>query len=253
MSFTIWLLVGGLVGAIGTLIGAGGGFILMPILLFAYRGTNPESLTAWSLVAVLFNSASGTIAYARSRRIDYRSGILFALAALPGAWYGARLTARLSMTWFALLFGGFLTVVSMYLFVRSTRHSYIDTRITQGHYNQWLGAALSLLVGLISNIFGIGGGILHVPLLVYVLRFPTHIATATSHFVLVITVFVGVIVHIASGSLRFDLVPLVPLVIGVSLGAQVGAHYSSRLSGPWIIRSLSIGLIAVGLRLMMVR
>ncbi len=251
MPFAIWLTLGLLVGAMGTLIGAGGGFLLMPILLFAYRGAKPEVLTAWSLVAVLFNSASGTIAYARSRRIDYRSGIVFALAALPGAWFGARLTSHLSTSWFALLFGGFLVVVSTYLVVRSTRHVDTESAAALGHYNHWLGAALSLLVGLISNVFGIGGGILHVPLLVYLLGFPTHIATATSHFVLVITVLVGVIAHVASGSLSYQFLPLVPLVIGVSLGAQVGAHYSSRLSGPWIIRSLAIGLVAVGIRLMM--
>jgi uncharacterized protein len=255
MPFVIWLTLGLLVGAMGTLIGAGGGFLLMPILLFAYRRASPEVLTAWSLVAVLFNSASGSIAYARSRRIDYRSGIVFALAALPGAWFGARLTSHLSTSWFALLFGGFLLMVSTYLLVRSTRR--VDNGAVAerelGHYNLWLGAGLSLLVGLISNVFGIGGGILHVPLLVYLLGFPTHIATATSHFVLVITVLVGVIAHVAAGSLKFEFLPLVPLVIGVSLGAQVGAHYSSRLSGPWIIRSLAIGLVAVGIRLMMVR
>jgi uncharacterized protein len=255
MPFAIWLTVGLLVGAEGTLIGAGGGFLLMPILLFAYRGANPEILTAWSLVAVLFNSASGSLAYARSRRIDYHSGIVFALAALPGAWFGARLTSHLSKSWFGLLFGGFLVMVSTYLLVRSTRRVDEGSALREAHgrYNLWLGATLSLLVGLIANVFGIGGGILHVPLLVYVLGFPTHIATATSHFVLVVTVLVGVLAHFASGSLSFEFLPLVPLVVGVSLGAQVGAHYSSRLSGPWIIRSLAIGLVAVGIRLMMIR
>jgi len=143
--------------------------------------------------------------------------------------------------------------MSTYLLVRSMRHVDTELQTGLGPYNLWLGAALSLLVGLISNVFGIGGGILHVPLLVYLLGFPTHIATATSHFVLVITVLVGVLAHVASGSLRFEFLPLVPLVIGVSLGAQVGAHYSSKLSGPWIIRSLAIGLVAVGLRLVLSR
>jgi hypothetical protein len=255
MQFAIWLTVGLLVGALGTLIGAGGGFLLMPILLFAYRGRSPEALTAWSLVAVLFNSASGSVAYARSRRIDYRSGMVFAFAALPGAWFGARLTSHLSKSWFALLFGGCLVLVSVYLLVRSARQ--VDKLTTPekvpDRHNLWLGAALSVLVGLISNVFGIGGGILHVPLLVYVLGFPTHVATATSHFVLAITVLVGVLAHVASGSLSFEFLPLVPLVLGVAVGAQVGAQYSSRLSGPWIIRSLAIGLVAVGIRLMMYR
>jgi len=255
MAFVLWLTIGLLVGALGTLIGAGGGFLLVPILLLAYRGTSPEVLTAWSLVAVLFNSASGSIAYARSRRIDYRSGIVFALAALPGAWFGAKLTAHISTSWFSLLFGGFLVLMSTYLLVWSMRHldPAPELEAVPRRYNLWLGAALSLLVGLISNVFGIGGGILHVPLLVYLLGFPTHIATATSHFVLVVTVLVGVLSHLASGSLSFEFLPLAPLVVGVSLGAQIGAHYSSKLSGPWIIRSLGIGLVAVGVRLIMMR
>lgn len=255
MSFAIWLTVGLLVGAMGTLIGAGGGFLLMPILLFAYRGLSPGVLTAWSLVAVLFNSASGSIAYARSRRIDYRSGVVFSLAALPGAWFGAQLTSYLSRSWFALLFGGFLVLVSTYLLFRSSRHVNAVSLPSNARrlHNLWLGAALSLLVGLVSNVFGIGGGILHVPLLVYVLGFPAHIATATSHFVLLITVLVGVFAHVATGTLTLKILPLVPLVLGISLGAQVGAHYSSRLSGPWIIRSLAVGLAAVGLRLVVNR
>jgi uncharacterized membrane protein YfcA len=255
MSYAIWLTVGLLIGAVGTLIGAGGGFLLMPILLFAYPGVSPGVLTAWSLLAVLFNSGSGTIAYARSRRIDYRAGIVFALAALPGAWFGAQLTSYLSRSWFALLFGGFLMVVSTLLLFRSTHRvgsvSPIKKALSRLHL--WLGAALSLLVGLVSNVFGIGGGILHVPLLVYILGFPTHIATATSHFVLVITVLVGVLAHVASGTLPLQVLPLIPLLLGISFGAQVGAHYSNRLSGPWIIRSLAIGLAAVGLRLIVNR
>jgi uncharacterized protein len=251
MSFAVWLAIGLLVGAMGTLIGAGGGFLLMPVLLAAYHGASPEVLTAWSLVAVLFNSASGTVAYAHGRRIDYRSGLVFALAALPGAWFGARLTSHLSRSWFALLFGGFLVAVSLYLLVRSNRRGDQSSAPEEApkRYNLWLGAALSVLVGLISNVFGIGGGILHVPLLVYALGFPTHVATATSHFVLVITVLVGVLAHLVSGTLSLQVIPLVPLVVGMSLGAQVGAHYSARLSGPWIIRSLAVGLAAVGLRL----
>jgi uncharacterized membrane protein YfcA len=159
MPFAIWLTVGLFVGGLGTLIGAGGGFLLVPILLFAYRGINPEVLTAWSLVAVFFNSVSGTVAYARQRRIDYRSGIVFASAALPGAWFGARLTSYLSRSWFTLLFGAFLLMVSTFLLLRATKNKGAAAPIgnTQNRYTLWWGAAFSLLVGLVSNVFGIGG------------------------------------------------------------------------------------------------
>jgi uncharacterized membrane protein YfcA len=77
------------VGAFGTLIGAGGGFILTPILLLLYPHDSAQALTAISLTAVVFNAASGSAAYARQRRIDFRSGTIFALATLPGAIGGA--------------------------------------------------------------------------------------------------------------------------------------------------------------------
>jgi uncharacterized membrane protein YfcA len=252
MQFFIWLLTGLLVGALGTLIGAGGGFLLMPLLLFVYRGRNPEELTAWSLAIVLCNSASGSIAYARAKRIDYRSGTLFTLAALPGAWFGAQLTAHLSRSWFALLFGVFLIAISGYLLLRSSGDedgSAADIELSRGKL--WLGAALSLLVGVISNVFGIGGGILHVPLLVYGVGFATHRATATSHFVLAITALVGVLAHVAAHSLSLELVPLLPLAVGATVGAQIGAYFSPRVRGPWIIRSLALGLVAVGIRLVL--
>jgi len=67
------VLIGFAVGAFGTLIGAGGGFILTTILLLLYPHDSPQTLTAISLAAVFFNAASGSAAYARQRRIDYRT------------------------------------------------------------------------------------------------------------------------------------------------------------------------------------
>ena len=77
------------VGTYGTLIGAGGGFVLMPILLLIYPDDSPELLTSISLAVVFFNTLSGSEAYAFMKRIDYKSGLLFAGAAIPGAVFGA--------------------------------------------------------------------------------------------------------------------------------------------------------------------
>ena len=69
---------------------ARGFFVLMPILLLAYPDDSPDLLTAISLAVVFFNALSGSIAYGRMRRIDYKSGLLMAATALPGAVIGAR-------------------------------------------------------------------------------------------------------------------------------------------------------------------
>ena len=82
-------LLGFAVGVFGTLVGAGGGFILTPVLLLIYPQSTPALITAISLIVVFFNAGSGSLAYARQKRIDYRSGVVFALCTLPGSVLGA--------------------------------------------------------------------------------------------------------------------------------------------------------------------
>ena len=64
------VLLGIAVGTYGTMIGAGGGFVLVPLLLILYPGKPPEAITSISLAVVFLNAASGTVAYVRQRRID---------------------------------------------------------------------------------------------------------------------------------------------------------------------------------------
>src|SRR5919106_4850228 len=90
----LWLLpLGLLIGALGTLIGAGGGFILVPILLLVYPNEKTELITSISLAVVFFNALSGSSAYARMKRIDYKSCVIFSIATIPGAILGALSTA----------------------------------------------------------------------------------------------------------------------------------------------------------------
>src|SRR5512146_826950 len=86
---SLLVLLGVAVGGVGTLVGAGGGFLLTPVLLLVYPHDPPQTITAISLAAVWANSTSGSLAYARQRRIDYRSGLVFGAATLPGAVGGA--------------------------------------------------------------------------------------------------------------------------------------------------------------------
>ena len=91
-DFLVWpglVLLGLLVGAYGTMIGAGGGFILVPVLLLLYPDDSPELVTSISLGAVFFNAVSGSFAYIRQRRVDFLAGNAFAAATIPGAIAGA--------------------------------------------------------------------------------------------------------------------------------------------------------------------
>ncbi|NJD09284.1 MAG: sulfite exporter TauE/SafE family protein, partial [Gemmatimonadetes bacterium] len=114
----------------------------------------------------------------------------------------------------------------------------------------WLcGAVLSFFVVFFSSVLGIGGGIIHVPVMIHFLGFPAHIATATSHFILAISAGVGAGTHIALGHLLAG--PAILMGIGVVGGAQVGARLAQRMRGTRIIRLLSLALIVVALRLLL--
>lgn len=108
-----------------------------------------------------------------------------------------------------------------------------------------------LPLGFAVGTFGtlIGGGIIHVPVLVHVLNFSVHIATATSHFVLAAMSLSGTVVHILSGALSKGAIQVAALALGALFGAQLGAKLSNRFHGVWIIRSLAVALGLVGIRI----
>jgi uncharacterized membrane protein YfcA len=248
----LWLVpVGVLVGTFGTLIDAGGGFILAPVLPLMYPYESPEILTSISLAVVFFNALSGSGAYARMRRIDYRSGVLFAVATVPGAVVGALTTGYIPRRAFDLLFGTCMIVAALFLLVRQGRarseqqcgahhihRTLIDTEGTRYtfSYNPVLGVVLSVVVGYFSSLLGIGGGIIHVPVMARVLHFPVHIATATSHFTLAVMALAGTLVHIATGTFHHGIRRTIALALGVLIGAQLGARLSHAVHGVWILR-----------------
>lgn len=274
MGFWIlWVVVGLLIGTMGTLIGAGGGFLLVPLLLLAFPGFSPEQVTAVSIAVVAANAISGTAAYARAQRIDYKAGILFAIATVPGSVLGVYATNLIPKEWFQFMFALLLLLLSVYLFVRNRNaagaHSsgavqkgrfFLSSTIRDksGHvysyrYNWLLGVCISVAVGFISPLLGIGGGIIHVPAMVNWLSFPVHIATSTSHFVLAIMSSVSVVVHFLDGNYADpELRKLIlALAIGVLPGAQLGARLSQRISTKGIVKALAICLALVGIRILM--
>jgi uncharacterized membrane protein YfcA len=270
MEWTGLLVLGFAVGVYGTLIGAGGGFLLVPILLMAYPGKAPTTITAISMAMVLANAVSGAVAYARMGRIHYRAGIMFALATVPGAIIGAKVVDFIDPRTFAIIMALFLLAIAAFLILRPREESKL---LVQGNgggdallpgvkppppdfpFNARLGVLLSLAVGFIASMLGVGGGIMHVPALVSLLRFPVHVATATSHFVLVFTALAAVLTHAFDLKLGTqDLIQFVaPLAIGVIPGAQLGAMLAKKVKGPWILRALGIALVLVAARLLMTK
>jgi uncharacterized membrane protein YfcA len=124
-----------------------------------------------------------------------------------------------------------------------------DGTVQSWSYNPVLGVAVSVVIGFVSSLLGIGGGFIHVPVMVDLLNFPVHVASATSHFTLTVMSAVGSAVHLLTGTLVGGAARVVPLSIGVVIGAQMGARLAQRMRGAWIIRALVLALAFVGARL----
>lgn len=246
---TILLLaaIGLVVGAVGTLVGAGGGFLLAPVLLVLYPHDSPQTLTSISLAAVCANSTSGTLAYLRQRRVDVRNGLIFGAAAMPGAVGGALAVDHVPRAAFDAIMAAALGSVAIWLAISGRK----ARPVRQGPVPVGRGVALSAVVGFVSSFLGIGGGVFHVPLLVMALGYPTHVATATSHFVLALMSGGAVVTHAIQGSyhagdgLRRSLV----LAVALAVGAQAGARASVRVPALAIERLLAVALLLVAVRL----
>jgi uncharacterized protein len=262
------VLLGCGVGAFGTLVGAGGGFLLTPILLLVYPHDSPGTITAISLAVVWCNAISGSGAYAWQRRIDYRSGWVFAAAGLPGAVLGASAVNLVARSVFDALMGIVLLAVAVWLLVgkpaavetEAGRRGRSPRRVrdrdgVEFRYSVavWRGALFSAAIGFASSFLGIGGGILHVPVLIGLLGFPVHIATATSHFVLAWVTGAGVATHLVAGDYQHAgvAVRIVWLAAGVIGGAQLGARMSRRASGAVIKLALAVSVLVLGARLVL--
>ena len=284
MWHNVWLVaVGVIIGAVGTLVGAGGGFLLVPYLILVERLRTHVAVSI-SMAVVFWNALSGTAEYLRQKRTDIRSGLLFTASALPGALIGTAVSPLLSGELFRIIFSLLLLLVTYRLLggkmypdrnkaqvgslqpsirtiqtADSIESGVIDTaavyaftrsiedigqkaerkRVTRfvtdlfGHsyaysFRPSVGIILSFFVGIYSGLFGVGGGILHVPIMVGILDFPIHIATATSHFVLVFTSFASSVENVLMGS--FYAWYVFYLSVGVAVGAQIGARIANRVS-----------------------
>ena len=272
MSWWELLLVplGFAVGAYGTLVGAGGGFVLVPVLLLIYPHEKPASITSISLAVVFFNALSGSAAYARLKRIDYTTGLVFAAASLPGAVGGAYLVGAVPRDVFDVIFGVVLLFLAAYTLWSVGRTQtmrapltgrFVIRRVMPGReegsefrysFNMLHGIFFSAGIGFFSSLLGIGGGVISVPMMITVLHVPVHIAVATSQFVLAFMSAEGSAVHLLNSDLAgANVVRALLIAAGAIPGAQVGAQLSRRFKGPVIARLLVIGLVVVGVRLLL--
>eukprot|EP00130_Batrachochytrium_dendrobatidis_P008530 XP_006683405.1 hypothetical protein BATDEDRAFT_28917 [Batrachochytrium dendrobatidis JAM81] len=188
---------------IGAVAGIGGGVILVPSLFFmqsisdTFSWATPQAIVGISLVTMIFTGLSSTLAYVKGKRIDYRTGLLFLIGSIPGGIVGSWLNQFINADVFLLYFGILMIVISLLMFIKRDRFTTrldpasngMRTFTLQGITYQYrvpvLSAIiLSLCVGILSGLFGIGGGSIIVPAMILLFGVPAHIATATSMFMI---------------------------------------------------------------------
>jgi uncharacterized protein len=267
----LWLVlvgIGLLAGAIGALVGLGGGIIIVPSLLYLGTSTNiideltPQVAVGVSTIIMIFTGLSSTLSYLKHKVVDYKAGLIFFIGSAPGGIIGAYVNKNLNAEAFSLYFGIFMVFMAIVLLVKNHLKPMLfkpgkgkivkKYKTESGHsfsygYHPLLAVWISFIVGFSSGLFGIGGGALMVPVMMLLFFFPPHMAVATSMFMVFLSSITNSITHISLGNVywpyAFALIP------GAWFGAKLGAFINTRLKSASLENMLKIVLIIIGLRL----
>jgi uncharacterized membrane protein YfcA len=229
----------------GSLIGLGGGFVVIPVMRLAFN-TPPALLAGTSLVFVFANTGASAFGYIRQKRVDFALAAPLIIGAIPGSVFGAIAVHWFSPQGFDYAYGTTLVILAALVLWRRKGSERKPFERTFAH--RWpVAIAAGVLVGIFSSLFGIGAGLVLVPLLLVAARMPPHIVAATSGFTILCTSPVGILAQALTHDV--DWISAVPLVIGGIAGGSIAPAISRRVSSPQLITLLAIGLIlaAVGL------
>jgi len=254
--------LGTIASILGTLVGLGGGFIVIPVLRLVY-GIAPAVTAGVSLFMVLANAVSGTIAYQRQGRADGQAAFLVAATGIPFSILGAYLVQRVPPLGFDLPYAALLVYFAIDILGRRNRSlepgaphpAYLRERVLTDRYGEtfryFSNVPLTLVcgafLGFFGAFFGVGGGLVFLPFFIVLFRMPAHVATASSTLAILLTSPVGVAVHALHGDV--DWILALPLAAGGLAGGQIGPPLARRLSSPRLLTVLSLVLLAAAIAL----
>ncbi len=265
--FAVLASLGLSVGVVGAMVGVGGGFLIVPALLFLFPDATPAQVTSISLTAVFSNALSASIGYRRRRSQDYRTALILITLAAPAAIGGALLTRITDRAPFEVIFGAALIAGSVYLLARSLLEDHSPepsqtgrrrTIVLRGgrrfeyRVNEPLAAAVAPVAGFVAGFFGIGGGIINVPFMLIALKMPSAVAVPTSQLELTVAAALALAVHLVAGigeSGQWTMAGIVGL--GTLLGAQIGVRLAPRVSARLVLSIIGAGLMFAGVRLLL--
>ena len=262
LSLGALALCGALAGTLGSLVGIGGGVLLIPILTLGF-GIDMRIATATSLVAVVATSTASGSVYVGTGLANMRLGMSLEVATSIGGVTGGLLAAGLSTSVLARVFA-FILVVTAVLMLRGREEphglpptpgdvvaqmprgeqkpgtldaAYYDERdrrlVSYRPVRLALGSAVALLAGVLSGLLGVGGGFLKVPAMNLGMRVPLRVAAATSNFMIGVTAASSLFVYFARGEVQ----PL--LAAPVAIGWPAAHSWVPASPGPRPRRSSS--------------
>jgi uncharacterized membrane protein YfcA len=235
MDFNITLLITitfvFVIAFIFSMFGQGGGSVYSPLLiLLAY----PVLLsTSTSLVLNLITSVSAGYIFYRNKMIDFKTSFIFAPGISIGAFMGGSLAKFVNTTILLWLFVFFLVGVGARMVYAYWEKGKVEEKPPKGFSTAMyaLIAFFGFAVGVISGLLGVGGGILIVPFMVYVCKYPTKFAAGASHLIISFSALAGIIGHAASHRLDIPLILItgVAVLIGGNLGARVSMKVKTKM------------------------
>ncbi len=266
------LLAAGGVGAgvFGSLLGLGGGILIVPLLTVGF-GIPFREAVGVSLVCVIVTSSAAAGVYLERHTANLRLGMLLEVFTASGALLGGLVAFLLPERVLAGLFAALLAYTAFSMLRRSRAQAapstpaaadgpgaataagqdpdgppkgLADVVAGPGYRPRRLGAGAggSLGAGVISALLGVGGGIVKVPLMHLVMGVPLKVATATSNLMIGVTAAASAVVYLLRGSI--DPYVAGPTAVGVFAGAMVGSRLAARIDVR-ILRLLFVGVLAL--------
>ncbi len=264
LDFVVLLaLISIVAGVLGSLVGLGGGVIVVPVLTLLFHVDIRLAIGA-SIISVIATSSGAAAAYVRERMTNLRAGMFLEIATTTGAVTGAYLTTVLPARFLFILFGVVLgySAIAMYrkrkaaalLSVSNDRianyfklhGSYYDDaekkEISYKVVGTKPGLALMFVAGMVSALLGIGSGALKVPAMDLAMHLPMKVSTATSNFMIGVTAAASAGVYFARG--QIDPIIAAPVAAGVLGGSMMGAKVLGRIHSNKV-RLLFVVVLAV--------
>ncbi len=254
-------LIGAAVATMGTLVGLGGGFVLVPLLLYMFPDESPAVISSISLSVVFLNAVSATVSHFRDGRIDFKTAALLAVGGVPAAVVGAIAAGRVTRDSFEVYMGIVLILGAVYVLWRSTKAVELEGNVEQTpnreirermgrthrfYVSTLMAAGISPISGYISSFFGIGGGVVNVPAMTFILRMPPRVVAPTAMLLLVVTSSSSLITRVATGQFQEGWRTAALLGVGALVGAQVGIYLRSRVDHRVVLVILAVSMILVG-------